>query len=86
MERAYFCACGNSHHLLKLTAWDDEPEGYLDITPCDSAYGIIERIRAAWNTLRGRDHVWVEVILNPETTDKLIADLTELKSFCNMGR
>ncbi len=74
-ERIWRCSCGGSH-FLNVAGWDDERHLYLHVEEYPEA-GHWGRLKACWNLLRHRRHIWIEVLLTPEQVEQLVGELTD---------
>lgn len=88
IRKAYFCSCGTTGHIVTLTAWEDEREGYLDVNVATryGDYGIIEKIKHIWAIICGDEYDCAQVILNPENVDQLIDDIQFLAHGWKKGK
>ena len=70
------CDCGDSWHTLRLCVFEDLLS--VCVTNHPAEYSLRERIKGAWKTLRGVDHVHAEVLINPKEYPALFKYISEL--------
>jgi hypothetical protein len=78
-ERSWRCHCGHDH-FLSVIRYGGDPEGMLSFVDGVHCRSLRCRLKSAWNVLRGgtgSGHYGFEMILSPETTAELIAELLE---------
>ena len=78
------CDC-DSNHFIALKYWIEDDgsveEGYFSVVEEGKpGKGVFGRLAAAWDMLRGKDHVWSEVILDSDVIREMIDALAELNS------
>jgi hypothetical protein len=78
-ERIWRCQCGDDH-FLSVLRYGDDPEGCLSLIDGTNCHSFRCRVKAAWSILRGGGgygHYGVEIVLSPDTSRELIAELQE---------
>lgn len=78
-ERIWRCDCGHDH-FLSVTRYPGDQDGCLSFVDGTNCHSFRCRLKAAWNVLRmggGYGHYGFEMVLSPQTTAELIAELLE---------
>jgi hypothetical protein len=87
IEREVIIECGCGTHSIKIHSFDDESMLYLEMWTSNfyskqkaSIFRrIYDRLKRTWQTIRGKDYLLEDIVINKEDLDKLISALQEIR-------